>query len=124
MRFSYNNKVKIDTDVITKELLEKYDNCIDALKNYIKIKYPNVGLYILSRHHLSCCDNLEIQYHKLVKSNFSIIYIECPAFRKKIITEMCAKLDLEFIENDYKKLYLRLKIKNIDLLYTISKLLV
>lgn len=111
---------------ITQEHLVRYDDCIDIIREDISKRQNKrtSEYYALKRQWLANNDYKCKEYHRLLNSGFTIIYFDICEKRRKNVKEICDRYHLEYMEDDYRKSYVRFKIKenNMDMYYTYLKL--
>ena len=115
---------------LSKEKLEMYDYIVRALsdfvresKFYFRESHGSIGkIGAISQHWLDNDPDLQKQRQKVYESKLHIIYLNLPYHRKEMLNLILKRYDLVFKEKNYRKRYIPLYIKDLNMLYTCIKL--
>ena len=112
---------------LTKEKLDMYWYITNALTKfvedsnlYFRNKRGNIGA--ISQRWLDSDPDLQKQRENVYNSKLHVVYFNLPYKRKEMLNRIIKKYDLVFKEGDYRKQYIPLYIKDLNMLYTCMKL--
>lgn len=112
---------------LTKEKLDMYWYITNTLTKFIEdsnlyfhLRRGNIGA--ISQRWLDSDPDLQKQRENVYNSKLHMVYFNLPYKRKEMLNHIIKKYGLIFKENNYRKQYIPLYIKDLNMLYTCMKL--